>query len=86
MPSAEEDERRTELKTEEATLVKEQKSILGFFSEKKKRSGWNYRCQFTALQFASVLQHGVDNISRSCSLPVCWSHIQQVLYTNQHTQ
>lgn len=73
-------------KQRKTTLVKEQKSILGGFSEKKKRSSWNYRRQFTALQFASVLQHGVDNISRSCSLPVCWSHIQQVLYTNQLTQ
>lgn len=82
MPSAEE-ERRKELETEEATPAKGQKNIWG--GSKKKSSSWNYRCQFTTLQFASVLQHGVDNISCSCSLPVCWSHIQQVLNTNRST-
>lgn len=42
--------------------------------------GSHYRCMFTSLQLASVLQHGVDHIPCACSLSVCWGHVQEVLY------
>ena len=42
-----------------------------------------YRCMFTTLQFASVLQHRMDHISCPCSLTVCWVHVQEVLHINK---